>query len=240
MPPFLATAASSRVHLGVLPPGRRIDRYVTLRGLMDVRSPDPDARRAMCELLVLCFNAEEFRRLVADIDPALTHELPGETCSDATVINRGVDLLLRHARVDLNFFERWAQLRPARRSQIFLVAQEMVPLAPRTTAIGSTAPSFAAATPLEMAAPQATGQDLDFWAFMLLVSLVVVVVLLYLALRDDPFRVEYTIAAFLIGAAIVLALLRHDIAAFFTLVAGVFVLVWTGIRADRRAAIARA
>lgn len=205
---------------------------------MDVRSPDPDARRAMCELLVLCFDAEEFRRFVADVDPALTHELPGETCSDATVINRGVDLLFRHARVDLYFFERWAQLRPARRSQIFAVAGEMESLAPRTAAIGSMATSAAAATPLQVA-PQAAGQDLDFWAFMVFVLILVAVVLLFLALRDDPFRVEYTIAAFLIGAAAMFVFMRHYTAALFAFVAGLLVLFWTGMRADRRAAIER-
>ncbi len=206
---------------------------------MDARSPDPDARRAMCELLVICFTAEEFRHFVADVDPALTHGLPGEACSDATVINRGVDLLFRHARVDLYFFERWAQLQPARRSQIFSVAGGMESLAPRTAEVGSMASSAAAATPLPMAAPQAAGQDLDFWTFMVFVLIIVAVVLLFLALRDHPFRVEYTIAAFLIGAAAVFVVLRHYIAALVALVAGLFVLVWTGMRADRRTAIER-
>jgi hypothetical protein len=208
---------------------------------MDARSPDPDARRAMYELLLDCFNAEQFRRFVADVDPALTRELPGEACSDATVIDRGVDLLFRHARVDLNFFERWAQHRPKRRSQIFSLADEMESLAPRTAAIGSMASSAAAAAaaPLQMAAPQAAGQDLDFWAVLALVLILVAVALLFLALRADPFRVEYTIAAFLIGIAAVFVLLRHYTAALFAFVAGLLLVVWTGIRADRRAAIER-
>jgi hypothetical protein len=81
---------------------------------MDLRSPDPDARRAICELLLVCFTAEEFRRFVADLEPALIQELLGEACSDATVITHGVDLLLRHGRVDLHLFDRWAKLRPRR------------------------------------------------------------------------------------------------------------------------------
>ncbi len=200
---------------------------------MDVRNPDPDARRGMFELLVRCFNAEEFRRFVADVDPALTHELPGATVCDANLINHGVDLLLRHGRVDQYFFERWAQLRSAFRPQIFLVAGEMDGLSPQTAAGGSVSPSVTA-TPLQMAAPQA-GQDFDFWSFLAFVLIFVGVVLLFLALRDHPFRVEYTIAAFLIGVAAVFVFLRHYIAALFALVAGLLVLAWIGKRADRLA-----
>ena len=43
----------------------------------------------------------------------------------------------------------------------------------------------------------------------------------------------------MIGAFVFLVLLRHDIAAVVALFAGLFVLVWTGMRADRRAALAR-
>ena len=220
--------------------GRRTAWHDTLHGLMNVRSPEPEARRAMCELLLVCFTAEEFRRFVADLELALTHELLGETCSDATVITHGVDLLLRHARVDLHFFDRWAKLRPRRQSQIFLVAGEMGCLSPQTAVAGAaTLPATAAASPLQMAAPP-VGQDFDLWLFLAFVLLIVGLVLLFLALRDSPFRVEYTLAAFLIGAFVFLVLMRHYIAAVVALFAGLFVLFWTGIRADRRAALARA
>lgn len=220
------------------PPGRQMAWHGTLHGLMDVRSPEPGARGAMCELLLVCFTAEEFRRFVADLEPALTHDLLGEACSDVTVITHGVDLLLRHGRVDLHLFDRWAKLRPRRRSQIFLIAGEMGCLSSQTAVAGAAALPAAAASPLTIPAPP-VGQDFNLWLALAFVLFIVGLVLLFLALRDSPFQVEYTVAAFLIGAFVFLVLLRHDIAAVVALFAGLFVLVWTGVRADRRAALAR-
>lgn len=232
----------NRVHLSVReqnPEARQPAPGGTLRGLMDLRSPDRNACRAMCELLVQSFSADEFRRLITDVDPALVPELPGESCPLATLVSNGVDLLLRHGRVDREFFNRWAELRSARRSQIFIVAEAMGCSSPRPVVAGAAAFSATAAVPpIPIAAPSAS-QDSDSWSFLALILLLVVVVLLFLALHDSPFRVEYTVAAFLIGVAFVLVLLRHYIAALVALIAGIFVLVWIGSRADRRAAIAR-
>jgi len=192
----------------------------------------------MVELLVRSFSADEFRRLVADVDLALIAELPGEPCPPATLITQGVDLLLRHGRVDPNFFKRWIELRPAHRSEILSIAEGTHrPSSRPAVAEAATLVATPAAPPL--ASASSGEQNFDVWIFLAFILILVVVVLLFLALRDSAFRVECTIAAFLVGVAFVLVLLRQKIAALFALAAGLLVLYWIDRRRDRQAAIAR-
>jgi|JI9StandDraft_1071089.scaffolds.fasta_scaffold20287_3 hypothetical protein len=206
---------------------------------MDLRNLNPDVRRAMVELFVRGFSADEFRRLVADVNPALIPELPGESCPPATLIAHGVDLLLRHGHTDPQFFNRWIELRPAHRSEILSIAEGMRRPSPRPAVTEPITLSATAAAPALVSTAASADQNFDVWIFLAFVLLLVVVVLLFLALHDSPFRVEYTIAAFLIAVAFVLVLLRHYIAALFALAAGLLVMFWIGRRVDRQAAIAR-
>lgn len=59
------------------------------------------------------------------MDGLRIQELPGDVCSLATLVARGVDLLLQHAGIDLQYFERWAELRPKRRQEIFAISGEL-------------------------------------------------------------------------------------------------------------------
>jgi hypothetical protein len=98
---------------------------VHCRGCMDLQRPNPEVLRRMRDLLVASFDADQFRRFIADLEPAIIQELPGNVCSLATLVARGVDLLLQHAGIDLQYFERRAELRPKRRQEIFAIAGEL-------------------------------------------------------------------------------------------------------------------
>ncbi len=204
---------------------------------MDLRDSDRDARPAMCELLVDCFTAAEFRRFFADVSPGLVADLPELGCSTTKLVADGVDLLRRHGRVDQRFYEKWAERRPARRAEISAVAARMGCLLSQTTMAGASFLASAVGSTPAWWGPQ--GQDLSFWLLLAFVLLVIFAAFALVALRDSDFRVEYTAAIVLILAAVLFAFLRMPLPAIVALVAGFALLVWVGIRTDRRTAIAR-
>jgi len=202
---------------------------------MDLGGPNPDALRAVRDFLVRCFDDGQFRRLVSDVAPTITSELPGEGCSLAKLIADGVDLLWRCAQLNLRFFERWAELQPQRRSEIIKLAGAMGFSVPQTAANDATLTTAASKTPpsLGVTAPRP-----ELLLFLVFVVLVVVVLVVFFGLRASPYRVEYTVAVFLIAMSLLLVLCRESLAAAIYLLAGLGVLFWIGRRKERQEALA--
>lgn len=232
-----ATAQCRQLRHGGHQAGRR-PPHGTLRDIVALRNTSPDARRELCELLVDCFTADEFREFFADLGPEFVPNLPEPGCTRTKLVADGVDLLLRLGRVDPYFFKKWAELRPARQSQILAVAKAVGCQTPQVAVGGPTGLSAAIGAVPVCVATQQPAPDFNLWILLLFVLLVIVAVVLLVELRDSSFRVEYMIATILILVAIMLALLRAYAAAAAALIAGLVLLFWVGWRMDRRKALA--
>jgi hypothetical protein len=88
------------------------------------RPPKPydTPKKALHDLLLSLFSAEEFRRwLSLGPDEDIDVELPGATASLAVLVSEAIGALLRRGRIDASFFERLKHERASCASQILAV-----------------------------------------------------------------------------------------------------------------------
>jgi hypothetical protein len=205
-----------------------------IRPPMAHQSSDPAGLRTVCELLADHFAADEFRRFIEAVDEAAARELPGGLSSQTALIADGVACLRRRGLIDARFFQVWAGHRPLRRSEIFAAASAL-----GIAALGATA----AVAPSSASSGAPTRPDhhpdrgCNPWVLVALFVILLVTLIVFLGLRDSPFRVEYAVAVFLICSAILFAALRQYFVAAAALLVGLVILFWTARRADRQRAL---